>query len=368
MKHVRKCALLIGTFILLHSTIQAQDSIRTGKWITLDLHYGFIMPLYNSSMNILVQGHVPAMEADYVYKPICQNNWLGIYRCPELGIAVFSAYLNNPAQLGNEYGLYPFVNFHLNRNYKERLYLRVGLGIGYLPVKFNPYTNHKNDVIGSHINAMFNMRLNYHLYLSNKLRLETGLGLTHCSNGNYQTPNLGINLITTNLGLSYGISGISKCAAKTAVDTLPIKKTENDFMAAGGISETEVSGRKKFPAVTLSYLRYYRLSRKGKLGFGTDIFNNQANTAKLNADGIYPNNYFQITQVGLKASYEVVLGRLSFPLEMGGYVYSTFKGDGSTYNRVGVRYYFGKHLITYLTLLTHFVEADYAEWGVGYSL
>ncbi len=369
-KNIRVFRLLALTFSILALSFvsKGQDSIRKGNWLSIDIHYGYIMPLYTSSMNILIQGHVPGFELDYVNKPACEDNWLGAYHCPEVGIAFFSAYLNNPAQLGNEFGIYPFVNFHLKRSFKEGLYFRVGMGLGYMPVEFDRLENHKNDVTGSHLNAMFNFRLNYHFYLSSRTRLETGIGLTHCSNGAFQTPNLGINLITANTGITYCISDAQKCFKRSFQDTMKSKKIQSDFIVTAGLSEIEPPGGKKYPNVTISYIGYRTLNRKNKLGLGADLFYNQANIARLNRDSIFLKSSLEITQVGVKASYEATLGRLSLPLEMGGYVFSKYTGNGSIYNRVGIRYYAGKHIITNLTLLTHFVKADFIEWGVGYKL
>ncbi len=64
MNFLRKVFILLLACFLFHFKGHSQDSIRKGNWLTLEEHYGFIMPLYNSSMNILVQGHGPAMELD----------------------------------------------------------------------------------------------------------------------------------------------------------------------------------------------------------------------------------------------------------------------------------------------------------------
>lgn len=366
MKYISRILLL--SFFFYSGATKAQDSTRTGSWLTLDLHYGFILPLYTSSMNILIQGHVPAFELDYVNKPVSENNWINAYHCPEMGLAFFDAYLNNPAQLGTEYGIYPFINFHLNRSFKERLYFRVGIGMAYFPVIFNAMDNHKNDVIGSHLNAMINLRLNYHVYLADKIRLEAGLGLTHCSNGAFQTPNLGINLITFNTGLSYCIGSGKKSVTKPYIDTAKTKRIEQDIFAAVGGSEVEPPGGQRYVDITLSYIAFRRLNTKSKLGIGIDIFNNQANTERLKADSVFLKNNIDIAQFGLKLAYELTLGRISLPLEMGGYLFSRYTGNGYIYNRIGIRYYTGHHIIVDLSLLTHFAKADFIEWGLGYTL
>jgi len=360
--------ILSFSLLVLSFFTKGQDSTRIGSWLTLDLHYGFILPLYTSSMDILVKGHVPAFELDYVHKPASTDNWLNAYHCPETGIAFFSAYLNNPAQLGMMYGAYPFVNFHLKKSYMEGLNFRVGIGLGYMPVIFNAFDNHKNDVIGSHLNTMVNFRLNYHFYLSDDIRLETGLGLTHCSNGAFQTPNLGINLITANTGLSYCIGGSKRSVEKPFTDTVKTKKIESDFFAAVGGSEIEPPGGERYLDITLSYIAFKRLSCKSKLGIGLDIMDNQANTERLKVDSIYLKNNLDITQFGLKVAYELTLGNLSLPIEMGGYLYTKYNGNGYIYNRIGIRYYAGKHFIANLTLLTHYAKADFLEWGIGYKL
>jgi len=366
---IRMRLLVIGFSLLTLSHFsKGQDSTRTGNWLSLNLHYGFILPLYTSSMNILIQGHVPAFELDYFNKPISEDNWLNAYHCPETGLALFAAYLNNPAQLGNMYGICPFINFHLNKNFKERLYFRIGIGLGYMPVRFDPLNNHKNDVIGTHLNALINLKLDYHFYLTNKTRLETGIGLTHCSNGAFQTPDLGLNIVTFNTGLSYCISSPRKYIEKPYHDTLSTKKIESEFFVVTGLSEVEPPGGQKYIDLTLSYIGFRRLSAKSKLGLGADIFYNQANIERLNPENAPFKNNLDVTQFGLKVAYELTLNKISLPIEMGGYIYSKFTGNGYVFNRIGVRYYAGKHFIANLSLLTHFVKADFIEWGVGYKL
>ncbi len=343
----------------------SQDSVRCGSWISANIHYGFIMPAYSNSMLYLIRAHVPAIEVDYLYKPCGSEPWETDYHLAETGVAFFSGWLGNPTELGNMYGVYPFVNFHLQQNYSEALYLRFGVGLGYLPVIFNRLTNYKNDVIGSHLNAMINLRLTSHFYLSDRLRLETGLGITHCSDGNFTTPNLGINLLTLNTGLSYCINPYKTCV-KGACDTAPLRKVQNEILVAAGISQNEPPGGRYFGAVTLSGDRYYTLSKKSRFGGGVDIFNNYANIAKLQAQNVYLSSPIENTQIGIKAAYELTLGNLTMPMEMGYYVFTKFQTPGNLYNRFGLRYFFGKHAIANLTLLTHFASAVYVEWGGGY--
>jgi hypothetical protein len=355
--------VFISGCLLFHSA-RSQDSIRCGSWVSANIHYGFIIPVYSSSMDILIKAHVPAMEFDYINKPESLHPWQQAFHTPELGVAFFYAWLGNPAQLGDMMGVYPFINFHLQRSYREALYLRVGMGYAYMPITFDRVTNHKNDVIGSHINSMLNLRLTSHFYLSDKIRIEAGLGVTHCSDGNFTTPNLGINLLTLNTGLSYAIKPY-KSAPKVYIDSCK-RKPENELIVGLGLSQIEPPGGQRYGAITLSYLRYYPLSSKSKLGGGVDIFYNSANIALMAADSTYLKSPFENVQIGVKASYELTVNKLSFPLELGAYVYTKYKNAGTIFNRIGLRYYANKHLIGNLTLLLHVASAVYIEWGVGY--
>ncbi len=362
----KACCVFTFFAVLWCSGARGQDSVRSGSWLTADIHYGYIMPVYSTAMLYLIRAHVPAAEFDYLYKPYGTRPWETDYHMPETGFALFCASLGNPTELGNMIGAYPFVNFHLQQSYTEALYLRFGIGLGYLTDIYNRLTNYKNDVIGAHLNAMINLRLTTHIYLSDRFRLEAGLGLTHCSDGNFTTPNLGINLLTVNTGLSYCLKPCKVCTGNVRCDTITAPKFHNEIIAAAGLSQNEPPGGPHYGAVTLTYNRYYTLSRKSRLGGGIDVFDNYANIPKLKAENIYLRSPLENAQGGLKAAYELTLGNLALPMEMGYYVFTKYQTPGNLYNRFGLRYYFGKHAIANLTLLTHFASAVYIEWGGGY--
>ncbi|HTA84446.1 MAG TPA: acyloxyacyl hydrolase, partial [Bacteroidia bacterium] len=274
--------------VFLFSTFKSigQDSIRSGSWLSATVHYGFILPIYTQDMNVLLTGHCPGIEVDYLNKPSGNQPWQLDYHYAETGLAFFYSSLGNPTQLGNELGLYPYINFHLQRSARERLYLRAGLGLAYLPVIFNQQTNHKDILIGSHINAMINLRLAYHYYISNTLRLETGFGITHCSNGSFNTPNLGINLVTFNTGISYCINEHKVLAHTPQPDTSDRSKLSQELYLGVGASKLEPPGGARYPATTLTYVMYHTLTKKSRIGGGIDVFYNKANLVNIADDSI----------------------------------------------------------------------------------
>lgn len=72
-------------------------------------------------------------------------------------------------------------------------------------------------------------------------------------------------------------------------------------------------------------------------------------------------------KAGITLDYELLLGRLSIPMEMGFYIPDGFNYDGFFFHRFGWRYKLTDKWRASLTLKTHFAKADYIEWGLGYT-
>ena len=167
-------------------------------------HFGFILP-HHADMRYLINSHVPGGEINF-FKPPKKSSDENkcIFYVPERGIGVLFFDLGNPEQLGKGIAFSPYFNFKINRSEKFNLMLRVGSGIGYVTKPFDRLSNHKDNVIGSHLNGFMNMRLNTCLNFSNIFRMDAGIGIAHFSNGAVKLPNLGINIVTVNLGFALG--------------------------------------------------------------------------------------------------------------------------------------------------------------------
>ena len=201
--------------------------------------------------------------------------------------------------------------------------------------------------------------------------METGVGLTHLSNGAWAMPNLGINIISLNMGVQlhkHKLPYTSRCT--TLQDTLPAseKKPHFTLIFAGGLNEVSPPNGKKFGAFSLNGTVWKNTSRKSRVGTGMDLFYGFANLAAAERDTVFnTSNKLNNVQVGVKLAYELVVSKFSFPAEMGGYVFSKTTSNGSFYHRLGVRYRMGKHLILRYTLFTHWFTAESLEFGIGYK-
>ena len=79
-----------------------------------------------------------------------------------------------------------------------------------------------------------------------------------------------------------------------------------------------------------------------------------------------PVTVLENVQVGVKFSHELVLGRVSFPMEAGVYAYTKYKGNVPIYSRLGIRYLVTDHLLVHFSLKTHFAKAEYLDAGFGW--
>ena len=361
-------------FCILHAVFfcSAQDSLLNKKlFIGTCAHYGFIIP-HHYNMEYLIKQHVPSVELDFIVQTNGEKHWEEVYKKPEKGFGLYFANLGNPEQLGYAIGVFPFVNFPLNPDRKFKLYIRSSDGIGFITKPYDRIDNHKNNVNGSRINAFINLRLSSVFFPFRNVRMETGIGLTHLSNAGWTLPNLGVNIASVNLGISFMRREIEN---KKIIDAANSKKEILDkkyffsVIAAAGVNEAGPPGGKKYPAYALSVSEWKTVSEKSRFCIGGDLFYEMANLAVAKRDTIFDtSNKLNNLQAGIRFGYELVIGKIALPLEMGAYLFTKTTSVGPMYHRIGVRYYVNKHLIINYSLKTHWVTAENLELGLGYRL
>lgn len=333
--------------------------------LVANLHYGFIIPHYKD-MHYFIQKHILGAEISFVkYPSYACNEEIINCKIPERGISLVYLNLGNPQVLGSGIAVLPFMNFSVIRSQPVNVFFKIGTGLGYISKPFDRVTNHKDYAIGSHLNAFINLRLNAGIRLSERILLETGLGLSHFSNGSFTMPNLGINICTANLGMRYNI-GSRACVNPDSVNRFEPKKYFIIY-AATGLKEISPPGGKKYPCFNISINRERKFSLSGRYLYGLELTYNGANYADFKRDTLIHVTAIQNIQVGIKAGYSLVAGRLSFPVEMGIYLYSYEKDPGLIFHRIGLRYQLTKKWTAVMTLKTHWSKADFIELGVGYS-
>jgi hypothetical protein len=339
------------------------------------VQYGFLWS-HRYNMGHLVRKHISSFEIDLNKTCPGDRCWQQSYHYPNTGIAVHVIPLGNPDELGTAIGVYPFVNFPLgNRHRKIKTNLRFGYGIGYITNPFDPIENHKNVAIGSHINACMALRLNETWQLNDKNFIELGLGMTHFSNGASKLPNLGLNIPFLNIGYHHSICRTNLCTkttpefqAKVAHTTALLADPEwhINVLLVSGFNDIDPPGGHRYGVLNIHSSIMKRTAQKHRWGAGLDLMYSDALRKKLALEDVHV-SVVENLQPGAKVCYELVLGRLSFPIEMGAYLYTRYKLSGPVYNRFAVHYLATDHLLLNVSLKTHFARAEYFEFGMGWK-
>lgn len=324
---------------------------------------------HRATIGHLITGYVPMFELNIVKPSDGSKMWHLENNKPDVGLTFSLIDFGNPKVLGQSYSISPFIEIPLNKKERaSRVIFRVSWGLSYLTKRFDIRQNHKNIAIGSNWNAFVQYRFLWHLNLSPKLRLEPGLGISHVSNGRMQVPNLGLNLISINMGLTYKISDPK--SEITKIDSSMKAKSRHELLAwvAAGVNEKDPPGGPKLPAYTLSVNYFFNKRNTHKIGAGLDVYYEESHVMDLEHFGYPYKSYADKLRAGIKFAYSYNVGRISFPLEMGYYFYSPYNDDGPFFHRFGIRYTGDKGLFLQFGMKSHWVVAYHFDLGVGYRL
>ncbi len=371
LQKLNKIILLSSIFalflLLIQSQGKAQDCPNKDFVLTADSHYGFIIS-HRGSIVHLIKGHIGGGELTYVFRTCGLRPWQCIHGFPEFGVSVMHLYLANSTEIGNLDAIYPFVNLRVNKlKRKFQLYIRIGTGLAWMSKPYNRITNPRNNAIGSNLNGYVNLRLSSSYMLSPSWRLDSGIGLTHASNGAIKTPNLGLNMATVNLGIGYVFGNKNLVMKKDSILSKISKRWHPSVIATFGVKELEHPLGNKFLSYTLNGNLYYSTNYKNKFGTGIEFVYSNATRKRLESDSISTERIRDVLKIGAKIGYAFTINRLSIPLDFGFYVYQNDNLKEHFFHRIGFRYMLTKHVIANATLYTHWAKADYFEWGLGYE-
>ncbi len=348
---------------------RAQESTRMRSlFVAVRPQAGFFWT-HRYNMGHLVKKQLLAVEVDVWMKTPGNAYWHQPFHFPQMGVSGIVMPLGNPEQLGTAIGLYPYINFPLGKKTRRfKTHFLVGWGLGWLTKKFDPVTNHKNIAIGSHLNTIFSLRLNTQVYLRDAQRLDAGIGIIHFSNGGAKVPNLGINLPMVSLGYSFRVREHvpPKHTSASRSDSLfNERRWRVSALLVTGFNGIEPARDARYGVLNVLTSVMRQTARKHRFGGGIDVMWSQAVRYRLRLNDT-PVSTFGAIQLGAKFSYELVLGRLAWSMEMGVYLYTPYTASGLIYNRIGTRYLLGKHLLLATNIKTHLSRAEYWEVGAGW--
>jgi hypothetical protein len=354
---------LVILLLFVSSFAKAQDLFHNTE-IVARAHYGYIWA-HRPKIEHIVTGHTSGFEISYQHQTDGSKWWQVVHGYPQWGFSLIHLNLANPELLGNADALVSYIKMPFVRTKKFQFALQVSCGLGYLSQRWQRTEDYKNLAISSHINAAIQFIAETRYRLSKKISANLNYGVTHFSNGAFHLPNLGINNISLNGGLTYHFSEPGKYLAPDLPEM--DKHWQLDVIYGFGVKENLPPADVQFFAHSLSASFLKPFTYTSSVCIGPDFFYDLSLMRVIDDAASKSDLHKNVFRSGVHLGYELLVNKLTMLFHMGGYYYDKVKLDGSVYHRVGIKYAVTQQLFTNLTLKTHYFRADFVELGAGWK-
>ena len=361
--------LFIISFHNVSATEGDDERTKAREWrLGGEFFWGNIVE-HTPSMAPIIERPVVGGEVFLSKQTYVAHQWNSFFNYPEYGICYAYLNLGSPDYTGITHCLFPYMNFHLfnNRN-SLNLNLRIGTGFAYVEKIYNAETNPLNQAFSTHLNAILNAQLQGIYKVSDTWSVFAGAGIMHISNGAYQMPNLGMNIIGLFTGISHSFGKENRLIAFRNEVNEKNKNWDCSIFLSGGIKEIKPIGGNKYFAgdfnveVTKKHLEYTRF------GLSLDVTYDASEYDCIIFQSLPAVDRLNTTRVGVSGGYVLLLGNLSLDAYLGAYLHEANPLYGKIYQRTSLRYPLSDRLKLSLTLRNHKGKADYIGVGFGFRL
>ena len=331
------------------------------------IHNGFLINHHNR-MKILNERAPYSIEMFIARASDGSNPWHGFYRYPLYGVSFMMFELGGPTYLGKAHCIFPFMQFFLTGAERTAgLNARFGAGVAYVEKTFDPVDNYKNTAISSHINAFLNCGMELRLRVATRVHLSGGCAFTHISNGTLKKPNAGLNYVTAHAGAYYafGCEKTVKPADRTCYNAG--NKWQYTVYLSGGLKKYTTYDNSLYAVSGLSFEASRQHLAFTRFGGMIDVFYDTSDYASLIRHE-KETTKSQTVKAGIAAGYYFLFGKLSANVQTGGYLHAKNQEFGLIYQRLALRYAVASRINIHLGLKTHWAQADYIEFALGYRI
>jgi len=292
------------------------------------------------------------------------KNWHKLHNYPSYGVGYFLGTYNNEV-LGSPMAFFAFMEFPFARKEKGYLLTSWSIGASFNFNEYNPISNPDNIAIGGDLNLYSDFSFIYRYKMSDRLELGSGIKLQHFSNGAVTFPNLGLNMASVTVALSYFPSQTIKefefSAGNPSYNTYEI----TGMLASGIRAKSSVENNIKYLCSTasLSINKRYKYSRA--VGVGVDYFYQGYLVDYYAEDKNISNS--DLMNLAAFLSSELIAGKIRGAVQLGFYFHRKVDFGRAFYERLAVRYYVSKIFFFNLSIKAHVGKAEFFEWGLGMS-
>ena len=342
------------------------------------IHFGQIVK-HRETINFPVDQASFGIELSTKWQTRGRKEWHQHQRYPKMGFSFRAFKLGDKDVLGNAFGILPNVSVNLFRKKDWELFLQLGTGMAWITNRFHPFDNPENNAISSNLNNLTSIKFYLEKKLNTQYNINAGVSFTHFSNGGAKLPNLGINIPTFSLGLTYLKERVAPkdYFAFEAPKKAPFKLS---FEAHADLTLQEIRtfGGPRYPVYIAGLAGKYDLNKINRLllgyeyeynvsmyRFGWYIF--QYNSEKEARQGASRHMIF--------AGNEFLFGDWSLILQSGLYLFNkrSLLLPKEFYFKLSTRYYLpplgrpATRFFINLSIKSHLFVADYMSFGLGAS-
>lgn len=282
------------------------------------------------------------------------------------GFAAYYFNFDNPEVLGQCVAIVPYVE-PLIRPW-GRLYgsCQLGLGAAYLSKVYDETTNPTNLFFSLPVSLWAMLNANIYYKIDRKWQALIGFNYNHISNGGMKSPNKGMNFPTLNMGFQYDFQ--SEVVKKPEKNTDWKTKSKNFcyLLASGSVKNVppELASTKVEPGIIYGaqWMFGRRVGRLSALSAGIEFVHDGYDRILLDRIADQTSTW----KGGLLVGHELLVGKVRFTIHLGPYLYNPSRITDAVYQRYGLFYRFGQHLLVGSTMKAHRHVAEVFELRVGW--
>lgn len=375
---------------------ERKDSIshvnhRVIHHISMELRPGYIVPTNPFLEGTNIGGHrissAVSTHLRYAFQ-FHPDSYLGkTYPDAYQGIGLALNTFGSPTELGTPVTAYVFQGapvFRFTPKLSFNYEWNFGASFGWHP--YNTETNPFNRVIGSKINAYLNVGFFLRWHFTSHWFLNTGIDLTHYSNGNTKYPNGGLNIIGGKISMTYipNPSSVRQTDRKEVHQQTFRQHLDCDVVIYGTwrrkgifIDNKALAAPGMFAVAGLNINPMYEINRRFRAGFSLDVqYDESANIEQYIATSIFPEELKfyrpplkEQIGAGLSVRGEYVMPFFSINAGIGHNVY--WKGNDlkGFYQILALKFSLGPHWFLHTGYQLHdFHMPNNLMLGIGYRI
>jgi hypothetical protein len=362
---MRLLSIILTLFLFVQ--VSAQDTIPEKNIPQLSVSmYGGKVFAHHDIMKPLVNKPYIGNELNIAFQTTGSKYYQQLFNYPVYGFAIYSGHYNKK-ELGDPFAVFAFLEMPFYRNKKSVLGTRWAFGASFNLNEYDSVANPQNIAIATDLNVYIDFTLQYKYRLTDRMLIGAGIKAQHFSNGAIAHPNLGLNMVSAEVNLTYlpwqKFNGFKRLQPE------PVDK-KNDVTLMTGVG---FRGKgEKYPGishfnstVSLSFNR--RVSFKRKFGIGIDFFYNEAFKDRY-LEKNQTATFDKLVSQSIFVGHEMLVNRFVMAVQLGFYTYQKTKNVLPYYERVAFRYYFVPNSFINVSIKAHNAKADFIEWGIGFTL